>query len=284
MTFRLLLPIAFLIVVDIFATSASAADVPLLRDRSASDRPALLVLGVAHFDNPGHDAVNVKVDDMLAPKRQQEIEALVDALAAYKPTHVVVEYPIAKQAKLDQRYRDYRAGKYTLTRNETDQLGLRLAAKLGLDRVDAADWNEEPPGIEADYDFAAWASQHEEAPRLGRVFDHSRATKEEALLAHSSISEYLCALNAPETLTRDAQVYFDVALFGDAKANPGAVWVGDWYARNLRILANLVRIAAKPSDRVVAIYGAGHKPLLDRYGAESLAFKVDDVRSVLHCR
>jgi hypothetical protein len=90
-------------------------------------------------------------------------------------------------------------------------------------------------------------------------------------------------LNKPEALARSAQVYFDIALFGDAKVNPGAVYTGNWYARNLRVFANLVRIAPKPEDRIVAIYGAGHKPLLDRYGAESPAFKVDDAREVLRC-
>jgi hypothetical protein len=267
----------------LWGAAATHAEIPVLRDRAPADRPALLVVGVSHFANPGADKNNVEFDDVLAPKRQREIEALVEALAAYKPTHVAVEYPAGQQDKLDARYRDYRAGKYTLTRNEVDQIGLRLAAKLGLPRVDAADWNEFPPGTEADFDFEVWAKQHHEEARLERVFDKSRAEQQQALLTRSTIGEYLCAVNQPEDLARNAQVYFDAALFGDAKTNPGAVWVGNWYARNLRILANLVHIAPKPDDRIVAIYGAGHKPLLDRYGAESLAFKVDDVRAELRC-
>jgi hypothetical protein len=270
--------------VALLGTTVAQADIPVLRDRDPAERPSLVVVGVSHFANPGADKVNVKVDDVLAPERQREIEAVVDALAAYKPTHVVVEYPIDQQEKLDARYRDYRAGKYTLTRNEVDQIGLRLAAKLGLPRVDAADWNEFPPGTEADFDFEVWANQHGEKARLDRLFNDERAKQEEALLARSSIGEYLCELNRPESLAKNAQAYFDIALFGDAMVNPGAVWVGNWYARNLRLLANLVRLAPEPQDRIVAIYGAGHKPLLDRYSSESLAFKVDDVRAVLRCR
>ena len=265
------------------AGHAVGAEIPILRERAAAERPALLVLGVSHFANPGADRVNVAMDDVLAPARQREIEAVVDALAAYHPTKVAVEFPIDRQAELDARYRDYRAGKYTLTRNEVDQLGLRLAAKLDLPRVEAADWNEFPPGTEADFDYEVWANANGQQARLERVSDKERGAKDEALLARSTLGEYLCALNAPEALARNAQVYFDIALFGDAKTNPGAVYTGNWYARNLRVFANLVRAAPAPADRVVAIYGAGHKPLLDRYGAESLAFRVDDVRDVLGC-
>ena len=279
MTFRLF---AFLCVA--VTANAAAADIKLLRDRAPSERPSLVVVGVSHFSNPGRDAVNVKVDDVLAPKRQREIAELVDRLAAYKPTRVVVEYPVAKQDKLDERYRDYRAGKYELTRNEVDQVGLRLAAKLGLDRVDAADWSEMPPGTEADYDFEVWANAHDQKDRLAAIFDKSQAKIEEALLERSTITEYLCVLNQPDKLAANNQTYFDIALLGDPVNNPGATWVGSWHGRNLRIFANLVGIAAKPDDRVVAVFGAGHKFLLDEFATESRAFKVDDVRSVLHCR
>lgn len=268
----------------IAASAVARAEPGLLRDRPSSGRPSLVVVGVSHFSNPGKDAINVKIDDVLAPKRQKEIADLVARLAAYKPTRVVVEYPVAKQDKLDERYRDYRAGKYELTRNEVDQVGLRLAAKLGLDRVDAADWSEDPPGTEADYDFQAWANAHGAKDRLAAIFDTSQAKAEEALLARSTITRYLCDLNRPDRLAADNRLYFDIALLGDAKNNPGATWVGSWHGRNLRIFANLVGIAARPDDRVVAIFGAGHKYLLDEFARDSRAFEVDDARAVLGCR
>ena len=51
-------------------------------------------------------------------------------------------------------------------------------------------------------------------------------------------------------------------MFGDAALNPGAAWVGACHARNLRIAANLLRVAGAPCDRTVAIFGAGHAGLL----------------------
>ena len=132
------------IIAAVSAPAVAQDDSRLLRDRAADQRPALLVLGTAHFDNPGLDVVNTKVDDVLAPARQAQINEVVEQLASYRPTHIAVEWPIKKQAALDARYRDYREGKYQLGRGEEEQIGLKLAARLHLARVYAVDWNETP--------------------------------------------------------------------------------------------------------------------------------------------
>ena len=122
--------------------------------------PQLLILGSPHLANHNRDIANVHVEDVRTPERQREIEAVVERLAAFHPTRVAVEWPADKQAELDKRYADYRAGRYVLSPDEVDQIGLRLAARLGLSRVNAIDWNEMPPGTDADYDFPAWAEAH----------------------------------------------------------------------------------------------------------------------------
>ena len=40
-------------------------------------KPIIMLLGSSHLANPGVDSVNPKIDDVLAPKRQREIERLV---------------------------------------------------------------------------------------------------------------------------------------------------------------------------------------------------------------
>lgn len=244
--------------------------------------PQLLVLGSPHFGNPGRDIANVHVEDVRSPARQREIEAVVARLATFRPTHVAVEWPAEKQASLDKRYADYRAGRYTLAADEVDQIGLRLAARLGLDRVDAVDWNNEPPGKDADYDFPAWADAHgrgDEWKALQAV-GQKRASAQGELMACTPISDWYRRLNAPAYRAQDQQLYYEIARFGDQAANPGAAWVGTWYARNLRILDNLRRIA-HPGDRVFAIFGAGHGFLLDQQARESGAFRVADTLAYL---
>ena len=256
--------------------AAAPAGTPsvLISQRPAAMRPQLMIVGVAHFDNPGRDVVNTKVDDVLAPKRQKEIAAIVAQLAKFHPTHVAVEWPATKQDKLDARYAAYRAGAYTLTRDERDQLGLRLAAKLGLPRVDAVDWLDEPPGKDEDYDFEAYPATAEAKARLAALSDPQKGARESAILGRTSMGGYLAYLNSPAHLAEMNSEYFDYAMLGDDQKAPGANWVGAWHARNLRIFAKLVRIAGKPNDRVLVVYGAGHGFLLDEYAQQSHAFKV----------
>lgn len=46
----------------------------------------VMVVGTYHMDNPGLDLANMKVDDVLKPERQKELEALSAALADFRPT------------------------------------------------------------------------------------------------------------------------------------------------------------------------------------------------------
>src|SRR5262245_39596019 len=99
-------------------------------EQVAAPRAEVLVLGVYHMSNPGHDVFNMKADDVLAPQRQQEISQLIEVLKAFHPTKVAIEANVGSQ-RVAREYSDYLAGKYTLTGNEIDQIGYRLAKALG---------------------------------------------------------------------------------------------------------------------------------------------------------
>lgn len=256
------------------APPAEPAAPALLRDRLPHQRPALMVLGMPHLANPGHDVVNTRIDDVLAPARQREIEAIVAALAAYRPTHVVVEFPIARQAELDERYAAYRAGAYQLTRDESDQVGLRLAARLNLPRVHAGDWNGMPPGgIEA-IDWDAYATRTGKANLVAAIRDPRRA--ESLDLTQSPLPDLLATINSNDALAARHRRYFDYAMLGDDVDAPGPNWFASWHGRNLRIFARLVRIAESADDRVLVVYGAGHAPLLRQFAEQSGAFSIVD--------
>ena len=249
----------------------------------AQQRPALLIVGSPHFGNPGRDIANSRVADVTTAGRQQEVEAVVEKLASFHPTRVAVEWPVSAQAKLDQRYADYRAGRYQLKADETDQIGLRLAARLGLPRVDAVDWNQMPPGVESDYDFVAWAEAHGKGAMWQERVRRQQATADERsrLMMCTPVSSWLRRANSPQARLEMQRPYYEIAQIGDRATNPGAAWVGAWYARNLRILTNLMAVAGRPEERVVAIYGAGHGFLLDQQARESGAFEVADTLDYL---
>ena len=76
-----------LVILAAFATPAFA--------QSPAPRAEVLVLGVYHMANPGRDIFNTRADDVLAPKRQQEIAELARVLEKFAPTKVA-----QKQARM----------------------------------------------------------------------------------------------------------------------------------------------------------------------------------------
>jgi Family of unknown function (DUF5694) len=256
------------------AQPAPAAS-PLISQRPLLQRPTLMVLGSLHLGNPDRDLHDAQVDDVLAPERQRQIATVVDALAAWKPTRVAVEWPHKDQAKLDQRYADFRAGRLQLKADERDQIGLRLAAKLNLPRVDAVDWNGDLPGAEADYDWQAGAKLGHEEARFAALSDPKISRDETELVRTHTVAGFLRILNEPAYLAHMNRVYYDLVLLGGPEINPGANWVGSWHARNLKILDNLIRLDAAPSERILLLIGAGHAHLLNEYAPDSQAFRVE---------
>src|SRR5438132_249999 len=93
--------------------------------QQSSARAEVLVLGVYHMANPGHDIFNMQADDVLAPKRQAEVAQVIAALEKFHPTKIAVEADVYSDGT-PKRYADYLAGKHELTRNEIEQIGFRL--------------------------------------------------------------------------------------------------------------------------------------------------------------
>src|SRR5947199_7822283 len=87
--------------------------------------PEILILGTYHMANPGHDIHNMQADDVLAPKRQQEIAQLIAVLKKFNPTKLAIESDVSG-GRVAKEYADYVAGKYPLPLNEIDQIGYRL--------------------------------------------------------------------------------------------------------------------------------------------------------------
>jgi hypothetical protein len=216
----------------------------------------------------------MEVDDVLAPERQAQIEDLVSQLAAYRPTHIAIEHVAVEQAKVDDLYRAYREGRRSLGRSEDEQIGMRLAAKLGHDRVHAVDWNGMPPGDFANYDWSDYAKEIGQEARLKAFITGANPMPD---IRKMEIVPFFLAINRPEALAELHRRYFDIAMFGDEKLQAGANWVGTWYARNLKIFANLVKLTADPEDRLLVIYGAGHGYHLRQFALESGAFRLREV-------
>ena len=218
-------------------------------------RAEVLVLGVYHMANPGRDIFNMKADDVLAPKRQAEIAELIAVLKKFGPTKVAVEADVWNE-DVAKRYADTLAGKHELSRNETEQVGFRLAKELGHKTVYPVDVDGDFPYLRLlNYAKGAGRSKDLEAMQA----DVGAMVKaQDAYLASHSILETLLYMNEDEKVARDVGFYYRQAHIGEPGDWAGADLVADWFRRNVRIYANVTGLADSPNERVLAIFGAGH--------------------------
>ena len=92
---------------------------------------------------------------------------------------------------------------------------------------------------------------------------------EQASVATTSVLDLLRAANEPSSLQGSHRIYLTTACVGSGNQYVGIDWVQGWYARNLKIFVNLTRIVDSSQDRILAIYGAGHVPLLSQFIRDS---------------
>jgi hypothetical protein len=221
----------------------------------SAPRPEILVLGTYHMANPGHDVHNMQADDVLSPRRQHELSELIDVLKKFKPTKIAIEADVGSK-RVAQEYADYLAGKYTLSRNEIDQIGYRLAKELGHRAVYAVD---------ADGDFPyERVLNYAKANGLKEKFDAisartgQRVKAQGDFLQSHTVLETLQYMNSDSVVARDLAEYFSFVPFADAYDFAGPDLLADWYRRNIRIYHNIVALVDSPSDRILVIFGAGH--------------------------
>ena len=250
-------------------------------------KPTIMILGSGHLANPGADAFNFKMDDVLAPKRQREIEQLVKQLREFKPTKLAFEIDFSQTAETNATYQDYLKGAYELKRHESDQIGFRLAKQMGHSKVYCVDYfrnySEEPDGFfpkDFDWDLVSpgkFAKAHNQEHLMGqpptaegKVTQDADGTIWIEPEKYEPITYMYRRHNQPEGIRADHQEYLQMARVGLGDQYPGANWVGHlWYTRNLKIFVNLTRITESADDRILLIIGAGHVFLVQQFLEDS---------------
>lgn len=232
------------------------AVLPISLAPQTGSRPELLIVGTYHMANRGHDEYNVQADDVLSSRRQQEIEQLIEVLKRFRPTKIAIEDQEGQHVA--QEYSDYLMGKYTLSRDETNQVGYRLAKELGHQQVYAVNaWagNDFPIQHVINY-----AKAHGRAPQLETIMAKWGAAAKELddFLKTHTVLETLKYANSDSFVAENVNPYFEVARFGDPLDYAGADLLGNYYLRNIRIYGNIVNLIDSPSDRILVIYGYGH--------------------------
>ncbi|CAI8033521.1 Nisin transport ATP-binding protein NisT [Geodia barretti] len=146
-----------------------------------------------HFTSSGMDAINERTDDVLASKRQREIEQLVEQLKEFKPTKIAVEVDPSRCDTENKNYQGYLNGTYALGPYEGDQIGYRtLAYHIDHELIDtdtfAKAHNQEhllqplPPGkITRDKDGKIWIEPEKYEPMIDKYIRINRPENTDAL-------------------------------------------------------------------------------------------------------
>lgn len=247
------------------AGSALAADAPV----------DVMIVGTFHMSNPARDLHNISVEDVLQPKPQAQIAAVVEGLARFHPTMVATEWDPGTP---EPRYDVYLKGTLAPSRNEVVQLGFRLARTAGLSTVH---------GIDVDGDFPydavdAYAKAHGETALLDEQNAQTEAfvQKMTVMIRDEGIAAALRYLNSPDMVAHGNDFYRTMLKIGGGATQPGADLETAWYGRNFRICANLLQLA-HPGDRIVVFYGSGHGLLLRQCVAETPGFRLVETNDYL---
>lgn len=247
-------------------TKTEGALTVLEEEMTESLLPQMALFGTFHFAGSS-DLVSMNVPDLDSEQRQKEILAIVDALAKYNPTKILVEFPPNRQAKYDSLYNAYLAGNHELTIGETQQLGFRLAKKLNLTGVIGIDYNLDLP-------FGEWflEAQAFDSTKFEQVITDFRmkGDEAEAFIADHSLMDFFVKLNSTESDNENKQFYFEIApsVVPDTSTTSMDM-AAAWWERNLFWMRNIDQHIEK-DDRVLVICGSGHRSVLvDFYRSRS---------------
>lgn len=228
---------------------------------AAPAAPQVMVVGVAHLVSRKDLHNSTFTDSPLSPKRQLQIADVVERLARFHPTKVLVEAQ-ANDATIAAHYQSYLTGNFILPANEVYQFGFRLAKMA------------ENPTI---YPIDTWGPSlvDDKTPSGKRIDDYLEANlpkvqdpttndflqREDEIERTGTYLDLLRYLNTEAAIEANASWYSVAAGIGKTNDNAGAEYVAQWYTRNVYVFANILN-AVGPSDRAVVFMGQGHAYLL----------------------
>ncbi|RFB03804.1 DUF5694 domain-containing protein [Parvularcula marina] len=224
----------------------------------------VMVIGTWHFKNSGADVINVDGPNVLEAERQQELADVVGRLMAFEPTIVALERVTEAPDYIIKGFHTSPPDIMATNPNERVQLGYRLATAAGLDDVYGID--EQPSDGEPDYFPFNKLMEHLGAtgqmPVFQAMMDEIQSTVATEMEAISGLTIADGLIRVNEGLLSSPELYYLMASFDEGEAQPAAELQGYWFMRNTKIFSKLLDIA-EPGDRIVVIYGAGHKHWLD---------------------
>lgn len=250
------------------AQDAAGVDKILLGNKQV---PKVLLVGTFHFGYPGLDTHKTSDEhkiDINSPQRQKEVEALVEYIAKFKPTKIMVETG-PNTGYLMERYRTWKEEKGMLKKREVDQIGFRLMDRFGLDTLYGVD----------SYSMSSSLSRSQDSIHAKPILDRIYSEKPDSLFeseigdnywkwyelmdarcVEMNLLDYFKECNSDHHINRMHGHYLLKDLDDSYDGIDGLTI--NWFSRNLRIIKNIHMIDTSPDDRIMIMFGSGHIPIL----------------------
>ena len=165
--------------------------------------------------------------------------------------------------------------------NETYDIAVNLAARLGLDRVYLVDDHTSDGAVPddgqpyADAIQEAWKAAPSKAVAAEQQMEATLKTPDDVLALYRFV-------NQPSTLNQNIRADFGEALREPSAKRYGRQYVNGWEVRNLRMVANIVAtFASHPGAHVLNVVGVSHKAYYDAYLDMMHDVKLIDAEAVL---
>ena len=240
-----------------------------------------MILGSFHFNRgtDGSDVVSKNHIDIKTEENQKQIEQIAERIATqFKPTIIAVEWMPRVQPQMDSLYTAYQNNTWKLGKNESFQLGFRIAKKLNLATVYCIDNRPpQPESINEIDDIEEYAkSLNQEKVWHEYDEDNSRYTAYmDSLKARLDLKTMLSCLNSRENAQRSKELWLTgIVNLGHGDTYLGADFTGNWYRRNTRIFVNARNLCKSKNERILIIYGNAHKWVLDELFDASPEFQL----------
>nr|WP_240451172.1 DUF5694 domain-containing protein [Wenzhouxiangella sp. XN201] len=243
----------------------------------------VMILGTYHLANPGQDLHNVEVDDVTVPARQEQLEQVAQALATFQPDKIAVEAVSGREDLSLAAFEDFTPDILKQVRNEREQIGYRLAHRLGHEAVYGIDEQSDetdyfPFGVVSEFaDSSGRSDAVESLQQMAAALVETMGR----MHAEQTIGHALFWINQPRLIDRGhRQFYYGLLELADHEQQPGALLNARYYERNARIFAKLTRVA-EPGDRVLVVYGSGHSYWLRHFVEETAGYELVEANTYL---
>src|SRR5947207_14126333 len=189
----------------------------------APTRIQVMVLGTYHFDNPGQDLHNMKVDSVLTPAKQAELADVASRLAKFNPTKIAVEALSDRSNFVTRKFEEFTPETLNRDSDERTQIAFRLARQLGHKSVYGIDEQSNTIDYFPFDKVDAYAKAHEQGAALDRIQETVGQMMKQMETAQKTkpIRVMLADVNEPARVLSDHQnFYYALLPLANEKENP----------------------------------------------------------------